>query len=82
MVLARLARPLHAQEIEVEFTDEAVRLLAEEGFDPQFGARPLRRTIQWLVENELSRVVLSVEAQPGNTITVDEADGELRFNVG
>ena len=41
--------------IEVEFTDEAVALLAHEGFDPEFGARPLRRTIQRLVENELSR---------------------------
>jgi ATP-dependent Clp protease ATP-binding subunit ClpC len=81
LMLDRLARRLHAQEIEVEFTDDAVRLLAEEGFDPEFGARPLRRTIQRLVENELSRMVLSGEVQPGNTITVDEADGRLRFEV-
>jgi ATP-dependent Clp protease ATP-binding subunit ClpC len=82
LMLDRLARRLHAQEIEVEFTDAAIRLLAEEGFDPEYGARPLRRTIQRLVENELSRMVLSGEVQPGNTITVDAADGQLRFEVG
>src|SRR5256714_1264261 len=82
LMLDRLARRLHAQEIELEFTDDAVRLLAERGFDPEFGARPLRRTIQRLVENELSRMVLSGEVQPGNTVTVDEADGQIRFEVG
>jgi ATP-dependent Clp protease ATP-binding subunit ClpC len=82
LMLDRLARRLHAQEIEVEFTDDAVQLLAEEGFDPEFGARPLRRTIQRLVENELSRMVLSGEVQPGSMITVDAADGQLRFEVG
>jgi ATP-dependent Clp protease ATP-binding subunit ClpC len=82
LMLDRLTRRLRAQEIEVEFTDDAVGLLAEEGFDPEYGARPLRRTIQRLVENELSRMVLSGEVQPGNTITVDAADGQLRFEVG
>jgi ATP-dependent Clp protease ATP-binding subunit ClpC len=82
LMLDRLRRRLHAQEIEVEFTDDAVRLLAERGFDPEFGARPLRRTIQRLVENELSRMVLSGEVQPGNTVTVDAADGQIRFEVG
>ncbi len=48
LLLDRLARRLRAQRIEVEFTDEAVELLAREGFDPEFGARPLRRTIQRL----------------------------------
>jgi ATP-dependent Clp protease ATP-binding subunit ClpC len=82
LMLDRLRRRLRAQEIEVEFTDDAVRLLAERGFDPEFGARPLRRTIQRLVENELSRMVLSGEVQPGNTVTVDAADGQIRFEVG
>jgi ATP-dependent Clp protease ATP-binding subunit ClpC len=77
----RLARRLHAQRIDVEFTDDALRLLADEGFDPEFGARPLRRTIQRRVENELSRLVLSGEVEPGDRIRVDAADGELRFDV-
>jgi ATP-dependent Clp protease ATP-binding subunit ClpC len=55
---------VHAQGIEPEFTDAAVAL-AEEGFDPEFGARPLRRAIQRLVENELSRMVLGGDLKPG-----------------
>ena len=62
LLLDRLVRRMRAQRIDVEFTEEAVRLLAEEGFDPEFGARPLRRTIQRRVENELSRLVLSGRA--------------------
>jgi len=81
LLLDKLARRLRAQHIEVEFTDPAVELLAHEGFDPEFGARPLRRTIQRLVENELSRMVLSGAVNEGDRITVDAADGELRFDV-
>jgi len=81
LLLDRLARRLHAQGIEVVFTDEAVELLAHEGFDPEFGARPLRRTIQRLVENELSRMVLSDAIGPGDRVTVDALEGELHFDV-
>jgi ATP-dependent Clp protease ATP-binding subunit ClpC len=81
LLLDRLARRLHAQHIEVEFTDAAVAFLAQEGFDPEYGARPLRRTIQRLVENELSRMVLSGELNPGDKVVVDESAGELRFEV-
>jgi ATP-dependent Clp protease ATP-binding subunit ClpC len=81
LLLDRLERRLRAQHIELEFTQEAVRLLAKEGYDPEFGARPLARTIQRLVENELSRMVLSGEVEPGDKVQV-EADGdELRFDV-
>jgi ATP-dependent Clp protease ATP-binding subunit ClpC len=81
LMLDRLVRRLRAQGIEVSFTDEAVELLAHEGFDPEFGARPLRRTIQRLVENELSRMVLSDAIGPGDRVTVDALEGELRFDV-
>jgi ATP-dependent Clp protease ATP-binding subunit ClpC len=81
LLLDRLARRLRAQRIEVEFSDEAVALLAREGFDPEFGARPLRRTIQRLVENELSRLVLSGEVEPGDRVTVQADGDELRFEV-
>jgi ATP-dependent Clp protease ATP-binding subunit ClpC len=81
LFLDRLSRRLRAQRIEVEFTDEAVELLAEEGFDPQFGARPLRRTIQRRVENELSRLVLGGDVQPGDKVVVGVADGDLNFKV-
>jgi ATP-dependent Clp protease ATP-binding subunit ClpC len=81
LLLDRLVRRLHAQGIELTFTDEAVQLLAREGFDPEYGARPLRRTIQRLVENELSRMVLDGRITPGDLVTVDVRDGALDFEV-
>jgi ATP-dependent Clp protease ATP-binding subunit ClpC len=81
LLLDRLERRLRAQHIELEFTQEAVRLLAREGYDPEFGARPLARTIQRLVENELSRMVLSGEVEPGDKVQVEADGGELKFDV-
>jgi ATP-dependent Clp protease ATP-binding subunit ClpC len=81
LLLDRLTRRLRAQRIEVEFTDEAVKLLAREGFDPEFGARPLRRTIQRRVENELSRMVLGGSVQPGDKVVVGVEDDDLNFEV-
>ena len=81
LMLDRLARRLRAQWIEIAFTDEAVELLAHEGYDPEFGARPLKRTIQRLVENELSRMVLGGRVQAGDRVVVDALEGELRIDV-
>jgi ATP-dependent Clp protease ATP-binding subunit ClpC len=81
LLLDRLSRRLRAQGIEVTFTEEAVRFLAHEGYDPEFGARPLRRTIQRLVENELSRMVLAGSVGPSDRITVEVDDGKLAFEV-
>ena len=81
LLLDRLARRLRAQQIDVVFTDDAVELLAREGFEPEFGARPLRRTIQRLVENELSRLVLGGGVEPGDRVIVDALEGELHFEV-
>jgi ATP-dependent Clp protease ATP-binding subunit ClpC len=81
LMLDRLARRLRAQRIEIAFTDEAVELLAHEGYDPEFGARPLKRTIQRLVENELSRMVLGGQVQAGDRVLVDALEGELRIDV-
>jgi ATP-dependent Clp protease ATP-binding subunit ClpC len=81
LILERVARRLHAQRIMVEFTDAAVEHIAKEGFDPQFGARPLRRAAQRLVETELSRRVLEGTLQPGDRVVVDYRDGEVQFGV-
>src|SRR5919106_205390 len=81
LLLERTKRRLRAQDVEVEFTEEAVELVAEEGFDPEFGARPLRRTIQRRVENELSRMVLGGSLNPGDRVVVGVEDGELTFEV-
>jgi ATP-dependent Clp protease ATP-binding subunit ClpC len=83
LLLDRTTRRLRAQDIEVEFTEEAIELIAEEGFDPEYGARPLRCTIERRVDNELSRMVLSGALEAGDKVRV-EADleaGTLRFEV-
>jgi ATP-dependent Clp protease ATP-binding subunit ClpC len=81
LLLERTKRRLEAQKIEVEFAEAALELLAEEGFDPEFGARPLRRTIQRRVDNDLSRMVLDGSLEPGDKVGVDAGDGELTFEV-
>jgi ATP-dependent Clp protease ATP-binding subunit ClpC len=81
LLLERTTRRLRAQDIEVEFTDEAVELIAEEGFEPEYGARPLRRTIQRRVDNELSRMVLSGSLEPGDRVVVSVEEERLTFDV-
>jgi ATP-dependent Clp protease ATP-binding subunit ClpC len=81
LLLERTTRRLRAQDIEAEFTEEALELLAEEGFDPEFGARPLRRTIQRRVDNDLSRMVLEGSFNPGDKVLVGVEDGRLTFEV-
>ncbi len=81
LLLERTRRRLKAQNIEVEFTDEAVEHIASEGFDPEFGARPLRRTIQRQVDNELSKMLLEGSIEPGDKVVVGVEDGRLTFEV-
>jgi ATP-dependent Clp protease ATP-binding subunit ClpC len=81
LLLERTRRRLKAQDVEVEFADEAVELLAEEGFDPEFGARPLRRTIQRRVDNQLSRMIIDGSIEPGNKVVVSTQGSELAFEV-
>jgi ATP-dependent Clp protease ATP-binding subunit ClpC len=81
LLLERTRRRLRAQDIELEFTEEAVDLVAAEGFDPEFGARPLRRTIQRKVDNELSRMLLEGSLNSGDRVVVGVEDGKLSFEV-
>jgi ATP-dependent Clp protease ATP-binding subunit ClpC len=81
LLLERTKRRLEAQDIEVEFTEGAVELLAEEGFEPEFGARPLRRTIQRRIDNDLSRMVLEGSLNPGDKVVVDAEESKLTFEV-
>jgi ATP-dependent Clp protease ATP-binding subunit ClpC len=81
LLLDRTKRRLRAQDIEVEFTDEAVEVIAEEGFDPEFGARPLRRTIQRRIDNELASMVLGGSLKPGGRVIVGAEEGRLIFEV-
>jgi ATP-dependent Clp protease ATP-binding subunit ClpC len=81
LMLDRAARRLRAQHIEVDFSDEVVEHLAEVGFDPEFGARPLRRAIQRELENEVSRLLLSGALQPDDRVWVDYDDVQLTFDI-
>ena len=73
--LAKVDRSLAEQEIGLEATDAAVALLAEQGFDPQFGARPVKRVIQREVQDRLADLILAGEAVPDATVVID-IDGE------
>ena len=77
--LARLRERLAGRQISLEVTDEAKELLAEEGWDPAYGARPLKRAIQRLVENPLALELLDGTFADGDTIHA-VVDGEtIRF---
>ena len=81
MMLEETKRRLHAQDVTIEITTAAVDWLANKGFQPEFGARPLRRTIQRELDNRLSKLLLSADLAPGQQVTVDAADGKLTFAV-
>jgi ATP-dependent Clp protease ATP-binding subunit ClpC len=81
LILEETKRRLHAQDITVDFTQDAVDLLAQRGFQPEFGARPLRRTIQREVDNRLSAMLLDGRLQPGQHVTVVREGDELEFRV-
>ena len=63
----------------IELSDAALDLLAERGFDPVYGARPLKRTVQRMVLDPLARRVLEHELREGAHVRVDAAGGELAF---
>jgi ATP-dependent Clp protease ATP-binding subunit ClpC len=81
LLLEETKRRLHAQSITVDFTTEAVDWLAQRGFQPEFGARPLRRTIQREVDNRLSAMLLDGRLQPGQHVTVATDGDSLEFLV-
>ncbi|MBQ6718839.1 MAG: ATP-dependent chaperone ClpB [Oscillospiraceae bacterium] len=75
--IAKLNSRLENQQIRVELTDAAKSAIVEAAYDPQYGARPLRRYVQHTVETMLSRKLLRGEILPGKTVIVDAVNGEL-----
>ncbi|HIP81738.1 MAG TPA: ATP-dependent chaperone ClpB [Leucothrix mucor] len=75
-----LGKRLAERDLKVEFTDAALDLIGEEGFDPVFGARPLKRAIQSEIENPLAQKLLAGEYASGDTIKIDVADGNIVFS--
>ncbi|MCH9699047.1 MAG: ATP-dependent chaperone ClpB [Gammaproteobacteria bacterium] len=78
--LSILKQRLQDREISIEFSDAALDLIGQEGFDPVFGARPLKRAIQTDIENPLSQKILAGDFAPGDAIRVDVGDNGLIFN--
>src|SRR5207245_3627062 len=80
--LERLRARLAERGLSLELSDEAKELVAEAGWDPTYGARPLKRAIQRLIENPLALRLLEGEFAEGDTVRVDAVDGELVFGLG
>jgi ATP-dependent Clp protease ATP-binding subunit ClpB len=79
--LQLFGKRLQRRQLHLTITEEAKDLLSEEGYDPVFGARPLKRTIQRLLESPLAKKVLAGEYPPGSTVEIDAKDGEILFST-
>jgi ATP-dependent Clp protease ATP-binding subunit ClpC len=79
-MLKTLQKRVADMNIELELTDNAISALANAGFDPDYGARPLRRAIQQKIEDTLSELMLEEKVKPNTKCTVDYVDGEFTFN--
>jgi ATP-dependent Clp protease ATP-binding subunit ClpB len=77
-----LRKRLQERDIGLQLTDAALDLLGEAGFDPVYGARPLRRAIQNQLENPLAQEILAGRFAPGDVVRVGAADDRLEFSVG
>ncbi|WP_305093513.1 ATP-dependent Clp protease ATP-binding subunit [Prescottella sp. R16] len=80
LILDGTRRQLHAQNVELDITEEAVDWLADRGYEPEFGARPLRRTVQKELDNRLAGLLLSGELEPEDIVRVS-ANGGLELGV-
>lgn len=84
-VVKIMVKPLIAtlaeKDITLKFQPSALKYLAEIGYDPEMGARPLRRTLQDKVEDELSELILSGELASGNTLKIGVSKGKLKFDI-
>jgi ATP-dependent Clp protease ATP-binding subunit ClpB len=79
--LELLRRRLAERDLTLELTDDAQTYLANKGYEPQFGARPLKRLIQREIQDPLALKLLSGDIHDGDTVTVDLADGQLVFGT-
>ena len=79
-MLATLKKRVKGLDIEIEFTDKAVKAISKAGFDPVYGARPLRRAIQSKIEDTLSELMLDGTVKAGEKYICDEENGNFVFN--
>ena len=79
LMIKEVEKRLQEHGVTIELTPEAKDWLAGKGFDPVYGALPLRRAIQRFVENPLSKQIIAGDFRPGDMISVSEENGELFF---
>ncbi|MCD7740121.1 MAG: ATP-dependent chaperone ClpB [Candidatus Gastranaerophilales bacterium] len=77
--ISHLHKLLEEQDIKIEITDDAKEFLAQKGYNPIYGARPLKRTIRQLIENPLSKKILKQEITPHSNVIIDVQADELTF---
>ncbi len=77
--VSRIHKMLEDQGIDLRVTDDAISYIAKEGYDPQFGARPVKRALQRLVLNELSKSIIAGKVDSSKPVVVELRDGELKF---
>jgi ATP-dependent Clp protease ATP-binding subunit ClpB len=77
--LGMLSRRLQEQDVTIKVSDKAKTHIAEVGFDPQYGARPLKRTLQNLIQNPLAKSIIAGEIRVGDTVVVDAGKEGLQF---
>ena len=80
LMIKELQERLAERKIKIKVTRAAMDLLVKEGYDPKYGARPLRRTIERMVENAISDKILEGEIDRGDLIEIDAEDGEIKFH--
>ncbi|MCP4747631.1 MAG: ATP-dependent chaperone ClpB [Desulfobacteraceae bacterium] len=80
--IKRLAKRLDSKRIRIELTGDAKKLLADKGYDPVYGARPLKRAIQQFIENPLAMEILKGSIPEGSTLKVDAEKDSMRFDIG
>ncbi len=77
--LKRLAQRLDERDIKVDYTDDVVDYLADQGYDPQFGARPLKRTVKKLISQPMAELILKGAFKPDDIVGISLTDGKLTF---
>lgn len=78
-MLDSLAKRLENMNISITFDDDAVTAISKEGYDPVYGARPLRRAIQQKIEDEISQEILENKISSGDKVSCGYADGSFTF---
>ena len=81
LMVAQLNARLADKELRAELTSNAKSFIIDEGYDPVYGARPLRRYLQHSVETLISRKIIGNQVRPGDVLVVDCRDGELTVDV-